>query len=135
MQRMYFCYICTIKPYKNTIMIALRIKEICKQQGMTLQGLASAVGISQNSISGLATGKQKPSFDTLEKLASALNVEVGELFAPKNDFIAFIRSEGQTHTITSKEELKEFADKLTSPKMCQEEVQEAKSEDSETQGK
>lgn len=116
-------------------MITLRIKELCKKQGMTLQGLASVVGISQNSVSGLATGKQKPSFDTLEKLASALNVEIGELFTPKNDFIAFVRSEGQTHTITSKEELKEFADSLNAPKVCQEEAQETQAEESEPQGK
>ena len=114
-------------------MIALRIKELCKKQGMTLQGLASVVGISQNSISGLATGKQKPSFDTLEKLASALNVEIGELFTPRNDFIAFVRMEGETHTITSKEELKEFADSLNAPKMCQEEAQETKSETPDTE--
>lgn len=132
-------------------MIALRIKELCKKQGMTLQGLASVVGISQNSISGLATGKQKPSFDTLEKLASALNVEIGELFTPKNDFIAFVRMNGQTHTFTAPGDLKAFADTITDLQLCcnepepqhdsndvtqmrRDNAQYAKPEDSETQG-
>lgn len=132
-------------------MIALRIKELCKKQGMTLQGLASVAGLSQNSISGLATGKQKPSFDTLEKLASALNVEVGELFTPKNDFIAFVRMNGQTHTFTAPGDLKAFADTITdlqlcgnepepqhdsndATQMCRDKAQETKPEDSETQG-
>lgn len=84
----------------KTIMTTLRIKQICKEKKMTLQELASIVGISLNSISGLATGKQKPSFDTLEKLANALNVEVSELFAPKEDFIAFVRINGETQTFT-----------------------------------
>ena len=105
------------------MMTQLRIKQLCKENGMTLQGLATSIGVSLNTISGLATGKQKPSFDTLEKLATALKIDISELFAPKNDFIAFIRSEGKTHTITSKEELKEFADSINTPKVCQEEAQ------------
>lgn len=67
-------------------MIQLRIKEICKDKGMTLNILAEKIGVSQPSISGLATGKQKPSFDTLEKLSEALEVSVTELFEqPKSD--------------------------------------------------
>lgn len=64
-------------------MLQLRIKEICKEQGITLNTLAERIGVSQPSISGLATGKQKPSLDTLEKLCQALNVEIGELFTRK----------------------------------------------------
>ena len=64
-------------------MLQLRIKELCKERGITLNTLAELIGVSQPSISGLATGKQKPSLDTLEKLCEALNVGVGELFAPK----------------------------------------------------
>ena len=67
-------------------MIQLRIKEICKERGITLNALAEKIGISQPSISGLATGKQKPSFDTLEKLADAIGCPVTELFEqPKSD--------------------------------------------------
>lgn len=51
---------------------------------MTLNTLAEKIGVTQPSISGLATGKLKPSLDTLEKLCDALNVEVGELFTPRN---------------------------------------------------
>ena len=64
-------------------MIQLRIKEICKSQGITLNDLAERVGVSRVSLSGISTGKQKPSFDTLEKLAAALGVSVPELFAPQ----------------------------------------------------
>lgn len=93
-------------------MLQLRIKELCKEKGITLNTLAVRIGVTQPSISGLATGKIKPSLDTLEKLSQALNVEVGELFAPKNDFIAFVRENGDTHTFTDKRDLKEFADNL-----------------------
>ena len=61
-------------------MIQLRIKELCKEKGITLNQLAEKIGISQPSISGIATGKQKPAFDTLEKMADALEVTPAELF-------------------------------------------------------
>lgn len=64
-------------------MIQLRIKELCKEKGITLNQLAEKIGISQPSISGIATGKQKPAFDTLEKMADALEVTSAELFAPQ----------------------------------------------------
>lgn len=63
-------------------MTQLRIKELCKEKGTTLNALADKVGISQPSISLIVNGKQKPSFDTLEKIADALGVGMGELFAP-----------------------------------------------------
>lgn len=65
-------------------MLQLRIKELCKERGITLNVLATKIGVTQPSISGLATGKLKPSLDTIEKLCDALAVEVGELFAPRN---------------------------------------------------
>ena len=64
-------------------MIQLRIKELGKEKGITLNQLAEKIGISQPSISGIATGKQKPAFDTLEKMADALEVTPAELFAPQ----------------------------------------------------
>lgn len=66
-------------------MTQLRIKELCKKKGITLNALAERIGISQPSISGIATGKQKPSFDTLEKLATALDVGISELFEPAKE--------------------------------------------------
>lgn len=64
-------------------MVTIRLKEICKEKGTTLNDLSAVVGISRVSLSGIATGKQKPSLDTLEKLADALGVSIGELFAAK----------------------------------------------------
>lgn len=49
---------------------------------MTFNDLGEKIGVSRVSLSGIATGKQKPSFDTLEKIAGALDVSLSELFAP-----------------------------------------------------
>ena len=58
-------------------MATLRVKEICKEQGITLADLAVKMQITA---SALSQNLKKPSFDTLEKLAVALNVEVADLF-------------------------------------------------------
>ena len=58
----------------------LRLKELCKERGLTLTELGQKIGVAQATISGFQTGKIKPSFDSLEKLCAALNVSPGELF-------------------------------------------------------
>lgn len=74
-----FCYLCGNIIDKG--MTTLRVKEICKDKGMTLADLAGLMGITP---SALSQNIKKPSFDTLEKLANALGVEVGELFSPSD---------------------------------------------------
>ena len=62
-------------------MIDLRIKDIAKEKKITLNDLARSVGITQPSISRMVNGKIMPSWDTLDKIAATLNVEVYELFS------------------------------------------------------
>lgn len=65
-------------------MVMFRLKEICKEKGITLSEVSEKLGISQPSVSGFATGKIKPSYDTILALSDFLGVPVGELFeAPK----------------------------------------------------
>ena len=76
-----------------------RIKELCKERGILLKDLAArlnitAIGLSQS------INQEYPQLQTLERIANALNVEVSELFAPKEDFIAFVRINGETQTFT-----------------------------------
>ena len=87
-----------------------RIMEMCKQRGMTLTALADQMGITRVGLSKAINGNT--TIGTLEKVANALGCEVVELFAPQNDFIAFVRHDGETHTFTEKSKLKEFADGL-----------------------
>jgi len=66
----------------------LRIKEVLKEKGLTAVWLASQIEITQPSMSGIMNGKIKPSIDTLERIALALNVPVTELFEqPATDII------------------------------------------------
>lgn len=77
-------------PYfveKNKKMIELRIKEIAKEKGMTLNDLAKKIGVTQPSISRMVNGVIMPSWDTLERIAKVLKVEPYELMsdAPRKD--------------------------------------------------
>jgi transcriptional regulator with XRE-family HTH domain len=49
---------------------------------MTQEQLAEAIGVTLDFISRMERGMHAASFETLEKLAKALEVEVSELFIP-----------------------------------------------------
>lgn len=62
-------------------MTTLRVKEICREKNITLADLATTMGITP---SALSQNIKKPSFETLERLSSALGVSIAELFEPKS---------------------------------------------------
>ena len=58
----------------------LRVKEICKEKGITIQELADNMEMKRESLS------RNPTLETLEKIATALGVNITELFdQPKNN--------------------------------------------------
>ncbi|MFN8458455.1 MAG: helix-turn-helix transcriptional regulator [Anaerolineae bacterium] len=57
-----------------------RVRQLRRLKDMTQEELAEAVGISPEFISNLERGVNSPSFDTLEKLAEALDVAPVEFF-------------------------------------------------------
>ena len=64
----------------------LRILDICKQKGLTQKELAEKVNLSAVGLSKSINGN--PTKDTLERIASALNVPISELFEqPATDVI------------------------------------------------
>ncbi len=58
--------------------MSLRVKEVCKEKGVTITQLAEMLGIKQESLSRAINGN--PTLDTLQKIATALNVPVSALF-------------------------------------------------------
>jgi transcriptional regulator with XRE-family HTH domain len=64
----------------------LRIKELIKERGLTMQEFADRLGIARVNLTKTINGN--PTKDTLEKIASALNVPITELFErPSTDVI------------------------------------------------
>lgn len=67
-------------------MSKFRILELCKERGITQKDLAEKIGITPVGLAKAANGN--PTFETLEKIADGLSVEVSELFAaPKEGVI------------------------------------------------
>lgn len=56
-----------------------RIKNARKRKGMTQRQLGEACGIDEANIRKYESGRQNPKFETLEKIASALQIPVYEL--------------------------------------------------------
>lgn len=61
-------------------MVYFKIKEICSQKRVTQKALSEIIGISTTSLSRIITSEQTPTLGTLQKIASALNVDITELF-------------------------------------------------------
>ena len=56
----------------------LKIKDVIKEKGLTIQALADQMGINRVNLSSSINGN--PTIETLEKIALALNVHISELF-------------------------------------------------------
>ena len=74
----YIYYIC-IKNNKDMANTELRIKELCRERGITQAQLADKLGIQPVSFSQ-AVSRNKFNMDRLSEIADALGVEIPELF-------------------------------------------------------
>ena len=65
-----------------------RIKELLKERGLTLSDVSEKIGVKSANLSVAFSEKGNPTMQTLERIASALNVPVTELFEqPATDII------------------------------------------------
>lgn len=69
--------------HKHYFNIMNRIKDILKEKGITQVELADKLGVSRSSIVKTLAGN--PSQETLEKIASALEVPMWQLFASPSE--------------------------------------------------
>lgn len=58
--------------------MGLRIKEVIKEKGTTITELADKMGINRVNLSNMINGN--PTYETLDKIATALGVNITELF-------------------------------------------------------
>ncbi|MGD6739378.1 helix-turn-helix domain-containing protein (plasmid) [Photobacterium leiognathi subsp. mandapamensis] len=57
-----------------------KIQEELKRKQMTQEDLAIDADLSQSAISAFLSGRKKPSLDSLEKMATALDMDLSQLF-------------------------------------------------------
>ena len=60
--------------------VARQIRVLREQQNLSQQALADTSGMSRNTLSLLERGKTSPTLDTLQKLADALQADIGAFF-------------------------------------------------------
>ena len=81
----------------------LRVKEILKAKGISQKKLAELIGVAEISLSRSINGN--PSLETLDKIATALQVPISEIFKPNEGFTALIDNNGTLYRANSIEEL------------------------------
>lgn len=73
------------ESFKSKRILAQRIKELRKSKDLNQRELAKRAGVSQKTISNLENleaFREAPKLDIVEKVASALGVELWQLFVP-----------------------------------------------------
>lgn len=93
-------------------MQVLRIKEIMQKKGITQKKLAEDIGIAEISLSRSLRGN--PTLETLEKIATALNVPITELFSAgtNEELTALIQHKGDYYKATTIAELESIVEKI-----------------------
>ena len=66
-----------------------RLKEVRKKKGLSLQQVADAVGVGNNTISRYETGKREPKLEMWQKLADIYGVSVPYLQGTDEDVYQF----------------------------------------------
>jgi transcriptional regulator with XRE-family HTH domain len=62
--------------------LALRVRELRRARGWTLEQAAQAAGLARSTLSKIENGQMSPTFDALKKLATGLAISVPQLFTP-----------------------------------------------------
>ena len=68
---------------KTSHEVGATIRKLREAQGITQEDLAGAVGMMRNNISRIEAAKHRPTLETLERIAKALNVSVVDLIVPR----------------------------------------------------
>ncbi|MFW5886856.1 MAG: helix-turn-helix domain-containing protein [Bacteroidota bacterium] len=97
----------------------LKVKQICKQQGITLRELAERMNVSPEAVTRMLSDKGNPTLSSLKSIATALNLEVYELFDDFNSdkvVKGYIETGENSYRINNLNDLKTIYNKLTSKK-------------------
>ena len=83
--------------------LAENVRRLCKEQNKQMKDLASDMGIDPASLTRALNGNAR--LDTVQKIASALDVSMKSLFEPLDDVEGFIRIRGKVYQFNNKVEL------------------------------
>lgn len=85
----------------NNELLELRIKEVAKDQGVTMKVIAEKTGITKSYLSRINSGRINPSFEMLQNIANTMNVPVHRLIVTPEGYAHF-EVDGEWHGIRKK---------------------------------
>lgn len=88
----------------------LKIKELIKERGSTIQEIADLIGINRVSLSNSINGN--PTLETLEKIAVALGVKITDLFEDVSGTIGVIRHNDKSYEINSIQDIEKVLEEI-----------------------
>ena len=108
-------FVCRITRNYTPIM-ELRVKEIIKNKGLTMQEFADNLGITRDTLTRNINGN--PTVDTLDKIAKALGVDITELFTTSNNssINGYLEVNNQLYKINSIDDIKKLLSEIESVK-------------------
>jgi transcriptional regulator with XRE-family HTH domain len=95
----------------------LRVKNICKQQGITLKELADRMEVTPEAVTRMLSDSGNPTLSSLENIAKALSMEVYELFDNFNEDMlvrGYLEVGDKTYRIDSFNDLEKIYNDLKS---------------------
>ena len=87
----------------------LRLQEVCKERGISMQDLAKRMGVTYQALYASASGN--PTIGKIKEIAKALDVDYLELLQEKTDIKILVEYQGETKRITENDIIKIFKGK------------------------
>ena len=95
-------------------LLSQNVRRICKERKIQLKELALKMGVDPSALTRSLGGNTR--LDTMQKMASALDVSLKSLLEHQGDIEGFIRIHGNVYQFNSREELyRLLSEKTTNP--------------------
>ena len=88
--------------------LSQNVRRICKERKIQLKELAMKMGVDPSALTRSLGGNTR--LDTMQKMASALNVSLKSLLEKQDDVEGFIRIRGKVYQFNSRQELNKLLD-------------------------
>ena len=90
--------------------LSQNVRRICKERKIQLKELAMKMGVDPSALTRSLGGNTR--LDTMQKMASALDVSLKSLVEKQDDVEGFIRIHGKVYQFNSRQELNKLLDRI-----------------------
>ena len=94
--------------------LSKNVRRICKERKLSMKELARRMGVDPAALTRALSGNAR--LDTIQKIATSLEVSLKSLLEPQDDVEGFIRVGGQAYQFNSRNELEKLLNRHSSKK-------------------